>query len=221
MKRGGHAAAKGAFRGSAKLSNLIDNKELAMILGDRHSSQLWIKIPQPSSREDRFLSMLEIKKWTTQDLIDKLSEEPEMIETWLKDKSDKWHQGLYALLGDFLSNTPRSYTYYLYKNHKDTLSALPIVRLSDGTYRKGEGCYFPSDDVEHDKRFPRVAKSVYSSGKDENQQKDARKFLEEIGVREVGEKERIDLLLRTFYDSQSTKISDEQHLKHMTDFIKW
>ena len=38
MKRGGHAAAKGAFRvrGSVKLSDLIDDKDLARILGDGH-----------------------------------------------------------------------------------------------------------------------------------------------------------------------------------------
>ena len=98
MKRGGHAAAKGAFKGFAKLSDLIDDKDLAKILGDRYSSPLWIKNSQSGSREDYFLSMLEIKEWTTQDLIDKLSEESEMIMKWLARKNYDWHRRLYVLL---------------------------------------------------------------------------------------------------------------------------
>lgn len=227
MKHGGHAAAKGAFRvkESVKLSDLIDDKDLARILGDGHSSPLWIKNPQSGSQEYRFLDMLEIKEWRTQDLIDKLSEESETIMKWLKDKSDKWHQRFYALLGDFCA-CPRyasEYSKPRYRDRKERLANLPIVRLSDGaTYKKGKDCKFPSDDVEPDKNFSYVAKGVYSSGKNKDQQEEARKFLEEIGVSEVGEKERIDLLLETFYqNSKSTEITNEQHLNHITDFIKW
>ena len=76
--------------------------------------------------------------------------------------------------------------------------------------------------MEYDEKFPRVAKGVYSSGKNKGQQEKARKFLKDIGVREFGDKERIDLLLETFYqDNKSVELTDEQHLKHISDFIKW
>ena len=225
MKRGDHAAARGAFRvkGAAKLSDIIDDKDLAKILGDGHSSPSWIKNPQPGSREDRFLSMLEVKEWTTQDLIDKLSEESEMIMKWLEDKSDEWHQKFYALLGDFCT-CPRyasEYSKYRYIDRKDSLSNLRIVRLSDGaTYKKGKDCYFPSDDVEHDEKFPRVAKGVYSSGKNKDQQEEARKFLEDIGVGEVGEADQVEAILKQRYTYEAEIPDTKQYLKDLKRFIK-
>ena len=219
MKSGGHAAASGIYQGDTQLSDLISDKDLATILGKNCSLPLWAANDPQNQWEDNFLSLLEIPKWDEKDLVNELSNQPDLVMRWLKKKSYKWHQEFYALLGDFLSNTYR----VLYRRYKDELSNLPIVRLSDGaTYKKGKGCYFPSDDIEHDEKFPRVAKGVYSSGKNEDQQKKARKFLEEIDVSEVGEKERIDLLLETFYrNSKSAEPTDEQHLEHISDFIKW
>lgn len=225
MKRGGHAAAKSAFRESReskKLSDLIDDKDLAKILGDGHSSPSWIKNPQSGSREDRFLSMLEVKEWTTRDLVDKLSEESEMIKTWLKDKPDEWHQKFYALLGDFCT-CPRyasEYSKYRYIDRKDSLSNLRIVRLSDGaTYKKGKDCYFPSDDVEHDEKFPRVAKGVYSSGKNKDQQEEARKFLKDIGVSEVGEVNQVEAILKQRYVKGTINLRKQHHEEDLKRFI--
>ena len=235
MKRGGHAAASRIYRGSRQLSELINDEDLATILGKDQSLPLWAaNAPQRNQEADNFLSLLGISKWDEKNLIRELSEQPNLVKTWLKDKSDEWHQEFYALLGDFLSNTyrPHAFAYSEYSEHKyrglyrdckDELSNLPTVRLRDGaTYKKGKDCYFSSDDMEHAGKFSCVAKGVYSSGKNKNQQEKARNFLEEIGVREVGEKERIDLLLETFYqDHESTELTDEQHLKHINDFIKW
>ncbi|MYC73458.1 MAG: hypothetical protein F4X17_22390 [Gemmatimonadetes bacterium] len=223
MKRGGHAAASGIYRGGARLSSLISDKDLAIILGKNHSLPLWAaNAPQRNQEVDNFLSSLGISEWDEKDLVSELSNQPDLVLRWLKKKSYKWHQEFYALLGDFLSNTHRSYTYQ-YRDRKYELSNLSIVRLSDGvTYKKGRDCHFPSDDAEYDKKLSCVDKHVYSSGKNKNQQKKAREFLGEIGVNEIGEKERIDLLLETFYqDNRSVELTDEQHLKHISDFIKW
>ena len=154
--------------------------------------------------------MLEITEWTTQDLIDKLSKESEMIKTWLKEKSDEWHQELYALLGDFLSSRIM---------FTEDLSNLSIVRISDGTtYMKGEDCHFPSDDVEHDKKFPRVAKGVYSSGKDEQQEK-AREFLEYIGVSKVEESDRVEAILEQRYVKGTINLRKQHHEEDLERFI--
>ena len=226
MKRGGHAAASGIYRGGARLSSLISDKDLAIILEKNHSLPLWAaNAPQRNQEADNFLSSLGISEWDEKDLVSELSNQPDLVLSWLKKKSYKWHQEFYALLGDFLSNTHRSYTYQyrdLYRNRKYELSNLSIVRLSDGvTYKKGRDCHFPSDDAEYDKKVSYVDKHVYSSGKNKNQQEKAREFLGEIGVNEIGEKERIDLLLETFYqDNKSVELTDEQHLKHISDFIK-
>lgn len=227
MKRGGHAAASGIYRGGARLSSRISDKDLAIILGKNLSLPLWAaNAPQRNQEADNFLSSLGISEWDEKDLVSELSNQPDLVLRWLKKKSYKWHQEFYALLGDFLSNTHRSYTYQyrdLYRNLKHELSNLSIVRLSDGvTYKKGRDCHFPSDDAEYDKKLSCVDKHVYSYGKNKNQQEKAREFLGEIGVNEIGEKERIDLLLETFYqDNKSVELTDEQHLKHISDFIKW
>ncbi len=219
MKRGGHAAASGIYqyRGNRQLSALINDKDLATILGKDPSLPLWVaNAPQRHQESDNFLSSLGIPEWDEEKLVSELSVQSDLIQIWLKDKSDKWHQEFYALLGDFLSNTP-----YLYKNRKDTLSALPIVRLSDGTYKKGEDCYFPSDAVEHDKIFPRVAKGVYSSGKNKNQQEKARKFLgDDIGVSEVKESDRVKAILDQRYVKGTINLRKRHHEKDLKRFIK-
>ena len=210
MKQGDHTPAKDAFRGLTRLSDHIEDKDLAMILGDGHSPPLWIaNPPQLNQREDRFLSMLEITDWTTSDLVDELSEKPDMIIRWLKRKTYEWHRRFYVLLLDELE---RDWSY--------TLRNLRIIRCSDKTYRRGTDCYFPSDGVEHDEAMPRVAKNLYLSGKDKNQQDKAREFLKKIGVREVGEEERIEAILRDRYKNNEglgLKIKD---IKRFIDFVE-
>ena len=225
MKRGGHAAAKGAFKGFAKLSDLIDDKDLAKILGDGHSSPLWIKNPQSGSQEDHFLSMLEIKEWTTQDLIDKLSEESEMIMKWLARKNYDWHRRLYVLLSDELNELNKSLEhigmdYYHFKQkRKDEVLNLCIIRCSDKKYRKGKDCFFPSDGVKDDEEFSRVVKKLYSSGKDDNQQDRVREFFKKMGVSEVEESDRIKAILKQRYSKGSIR-PKPQDLKIFVAFVE-
>lgn len=199
MKQGGHAAADGIFRGPAQLSNLISDDDLATILGEEHFPPMWVaNPPQINQREDNFLSMLNISEWTTENLVNALSARSESITKWLAEKTDEWHQQLYALFGDFLSNAP-SYPYHEARNRKEKLAGLRIIRISDGTYSIGSKCYFPSDGVERDNLMPRVAKGVYTSGKSEQQQKKAKEFIEAVGVREVGEAEEVEAILKDRY----------------------
>ena len=199
MKQGGHAAANGIFRGLVRLSDFISDNDLAMILGEEYSPPLWIaNPPQRNQREDNFLIMLGIPDWTIGHLVDELSIESETIMKWLAGKSADWHQRLYMLLGDFLSNAP-SHPLGIAIERKSALSNLRIVSCGDGIYRVGGECYFPSDGVERDKVFPRVAPGVYSSGTNKQEQEKARKFLEDIGVSEVGEADRVETILKQRY----------------------
>jgi hypothetical protein len=203
MKQGGHAAANRIFRGLVQLSNLISDDDLATILGEDYSPPMWLaNPPQRNQREDNFLSMLNISEWTTESLMIALSAQSEQIMRWLAEKTDEWQQQLYVLLGDFLSSAPSS-PYYEAQNRKEKLAGLRIVRMSDGTYSIGRKCYFPSDGVEHDDLMPRVAKGVYTSGKSEEQQKKAKDFLEKIGVREAGEAEQVETILKGRYSQEA------------------
>ena len=199
MKQEDHAAANGTLRGLVRLSDFIRDSDLAMILGDEYSPPLWIaNPPQRNQREDDFLIMLDIPEWTIENLVNELSSGSETIVKWLGEKSDEWHQRLFVLLGEFLSNAPLRPSRTA-MDRKCKLSNLPIVPCRDRVYRVGGECYFPSDGVEHNEAFPRVVQGVYSSGKNKQDQEKARKFLEDIGVREVGEADRVETILKQRY----------------------
>lgn len=212
MKKGGHAAANGIFIGPAQLSNLISDDDLAMIHGKHCSLPLWVaNPPQRNQREYNFLSMLNIPEWTTENLVSVLSTQSEPIMKWLTQKSDEWHQQLYELLWNFLSSRS-SFHYYE--------TRLRIVRISDGTYSIGSKCYFPSSGVEHDDLMPRVAKGVYTSGENEDQQEKAKGFLEAVGVREVGEKEEVEAILKDRYSQEAIdRKSSKPDMKDIKRFI--
>ena len=67
---------------------------------------LWIKNPQIGSREDCFLSMLDISEWTIDDFIKALKTQSHTVSNWLDRKPSCWHAQLYELLGSFLSKKP-------------------------------------------------------------------------------------------------------------------
>lgn len=120
MKKGGYAAASKCYRGSKKskdLSNLIQDEDLAVLLNSINANQssvngpvppLWIKNPQIGSREENFLSMLDISEWTIENFIKVLRPQCDMVMNWLEEKSKEgyWSQEFYELLGHFLSKKP-------------------------------------------------------------------------------------------------------------------
>ena len=219
MKRGDHAAASGIYRGTAQLSNLVNDEDLATILGKDSSLSLWVaNPPQRNQREDSFLSTLNISEWTIEEFVSALSTHTESIMEWLGKKSDEWHQQMYALLGEFLSNAPSSPNYEA-RNCKEKLAGLRIVRMSEGTYGIGSECYFPSDGVGHDDLMPRVAKGVYASGKNEQQKEKAHKFLKDIGVREIGETEQVEAILKQRYTYEAEIPDEITYYKDLNRFI--
>ena len=223
MKQGEHAPALECYRGPRALSDLINDKDLATLLGKDSSQHLWIANPrQINQREDNFLSMLDISQWTIEDLVKVLDTESDRVTRWLREKPDEWYQDLYVLLGDFLSRAPSS-PLYLARYRKEKLSNLRIIRCSDSKYRVGDECYFPSDDAElgreHNEKFPYVAKGVYTSGQNKNQQEKARAFLEKVGVCKVDEAERIKMILRQRYEDPDTVIPPKLHEEDMKRFI--
>ncbi len=224
MKQGGHGAASATFRTARRegsLSDLVDDKDLKTLLGIDSSLPLWIANPRlrDSSREDNFLTMLDISEWKIENLIEALQPVSDRVIEWLNAKSDVWHQQLYALLNEFLSSTPSSSRYFV-GERKDRLSKLQIVRCSAGEYRIGSECHFPEDNERYEEGFNYVLKDVYSSGQNRNQQKKSRAFLEEIGVREIDEAERIKLILERRYKDDLLNHQDvQQHLIDIKKFI--
>ena len=256
-KRGDHAAASGLYRVSMGLSDLISDEDVAILLKRKRSQPIWVanlplrrrnekgqfiqdeNVRRQNERVDDFLTTLGISEWVVDDLVEVLETISDAVMEWLQGKPNDWHRNLYVLLGDFLSNAPSS-PFYILRERRNKLSNLCIVRCSDGEYRIGSECHFPSDDdtesaqdllanatclvegirpssnekEEHKESFHYVVKEVYSSGKRNDDEK-IHKFLEDIGVRKVDETERIKLILRERYRKDSLKSREGDMEKFM------
>ncbi len=120
MKQGGHAAAKGIFRGLARLSDLISDNDLATILGEDYSPPLWVaNPPQRNQREDNFLSMLNISEMSSERFAKLITGD------FLTTRTDDWMIQFYI----FLDGAPD-----LWKRPDSILRQKKILRLEDNSH---------------------------------------------------------------------------------------
>jgi hypothetical protein len=201
-----YAPARCLLQAKASLKDLLSEDDIGLLV--KKGALLWaISAAQKNSNADRFLTGLDICAWDVEEfaklLADKAGEVTRRIlvppywvtgpdqefMTWLSSKPVEWHQTLYSLLYTELSPPVRS----------QRLKALRIVRLSNGHYSAGNKCFFPGEGIELDEVLLRVDAGTYTSGKNKTQQDSARKLLEEIGVRNVGEAEQVEAILRHRY----------------------
>jgi len=218
MKRGGHAAADRIFRGTKVLSDLIDDEDIVVLLGEEYVAPIWASNPsQRNQREDNFLSMLGIEQWDVAELVKALSEvNNDALGRWMGSKDEKWHQNFYEILMDYINAAPK-YPSTAAAERILTIKTLSIVWCSDGIYRKGSDCYFPTEVVEFDDKFPRVAKGGYFAGKDEN--KKAREFLATVGVHAVDEKAEIEYILKGRYSQEA--VNKQQFRPELSDLARF
>lgn len=218
-----HAPAKHLLQAKDSLKKLLSESDIESLVDYEEKPPRWaVGAPQKNSPVDRFLDGLAITKWDIEKFVEMLCNKtstsnyhsgppakvtPEEVMTWLGNKSSEWHQRLYALLS---SENPSTL---------DRAKSLRIIRLSDGSYSVGPKCFFPSEGVEHDAEMPRVSNAVYSSGTNEEQKNAARKFLEDVGVRDVGEAEQVEAILKRRYRSEGFK-PDKQDLKRFIALVE-
>lgn len=217
MKEGGFASANGIFRGKKALSDLISDADLAEILGEDFYPPMWVvNAQQRNQREDNFLSELNIHEWSEKDLIKYLLDNKDKTLNWLSIKIDEWFQDLYILLGDYYNSDDNKYEYN--KNSlRSNLSKLKIIKLVDGSLSTSEFCYFNNINSRLSNDLNIVSEKVYSSGKSEIKQKKAKEFLEIIGVKNYGDKEQIELILKTKYSGEAIK--NETNIQDVSDII--
>lgn len=202
-----HAPAKHLLQAKASLKELLTNDDISFLVDYDDEPPQWASARALQGTDiERFMTGLAMTDWGIEQFVDLLSEkasvggrnishspyyttEPDAeFMTWLSGKPVEWHQELYALLySDYLSSD----------GWLD--ESLRIVRLSNNDYSVGKKCYFPSEGVEQDDVLPRVDVRTYTTGKKKGQHESARKFLEEIGVREVGEAEQVEAILKQRY----------------------
>lgn len=199
-----HAPSNILFQTKAAIKDVISDVDLEILIEYDESPPKWAaSAPQKNSNADRMFSSLGITHWDIHDLIEKLSEietqwawkEPNVaVKEWLSVKSIEWLQSLYSMFHRELSHEGDFY------NLKDC----PIIKLQDGFFAKGKHSYFPSDLTDGD-GFPRVEDKIYKVGKSKTRQLAARKFLQEVGVREVNETELVKGILNNRYSKGSIK----------------
>ncbi|MCC6694359.1 MAG: hypothetical protein IT365_01900 [Candidatus Hydrogenedentes bacterium] len=217
-----YAAARQVFQGPAALREIITPTELAFLGQAKMAS--WAKGVVQYTRPDNFLKALSIKQWGYQELQNALEARyggrnyymsyiPDAADVkWLEDRPDDWLQKLYMLLGDALG-----------KEECDewTIQHCRIVRVVENkavNHVAGSKAYFPKGKSYRD--LPQI-KSAILRGKTKQQNKKIEDSLIALGVKQIGEEERIDLVLETYYGEDSAQVSRQQHLDHMRLFIKW
>jgi len=205
-----HAPAKYLLQAKASLKELLSAEDIEFLVDYKDEPPQWATgATQKNTNADRLLSALAITEWDIDEFVACVSENTsertryvssppryltgpdEKFMSWLSAKSVDWHQRLYSLL----------YTELSPRGGSKALNELRIVRLADGNYSSGRNCFLPGEKVEHDDGLPRVDAGVYTFGKSKLQQENARKFLAEIGVREVGECEQVEAILKQRYRS--------------------
>lgn len=209
-----HAPAKYLLQAKASLKELLSNDDIEFLVDYDDKPPQWATAHAlQGTNIERFMTGLAITDWGIEQFVELLHEKAPNDEfmTWLSGKPLDWHQELYELLySDYLSSAGWQKNTYLNK-----LKSLQIVRLSNNGYSVGSKCFFPSDGVEQDDVLPRVDAKVYMSGKKKGQQESAKKFLEQIGVREVGEAEQVEAILKQRY----TKINFKPLKNDLERFI--
>ena len=92
--------------------------------------------------------------------------------------------------------------------------------MSTGPIGPERSVYFPDSDGHGDEDFLRVDRRVYSSGREEGQQKAARSFLENAGVRRVDEAVRVEAVLKRRYAVPDSAIADDTIKQDMEVFMR-
>ena len=209
-----HAPAARLLQSKRELKELLSKEDIEFLVDYDDEPPLWaMAAGQRNSDADRFLESLAITKWDSDEFIKLVIQQategvrhipvpPYVISgpdndfaAWLSDKPAEWHQRLYSFLFSELGPSGGCWR----------LKGLKIVRLGTGKYSVGTKCFFPGDGGHDDEALPRVSTDVYTSGKSKAQQDAAKKLLNEIGVREVGEAEQVEAILKQRYTAAKFK----------------
>jgi len=221
-----HASANRLIQAKASLKSLLSQDDIEFLVDYEDDPPLWaIGATQRNNRIDNFLDGLEIQDWGIDKLIETLQEKTTMgaryisvapyyvtgpdeeFIRWLERKSPEWLQQFYVLLHD---ETVQSGLLH-------SLKGLKIVRLSDGTFGVPAHCFFENDHTGDG--LPTVDALVYSSGRSKPQQEKAKKFLSDLGVRELGEAEEVELILNARYTKEAEIPADKIYLRDLKRFV--
>lgn len=214
-----HSPAKYLLQAKPSLKDLLPDQDLEFLISHDDVSPKWaVNRELQGTDAERFMSGLAMRVWDVDEFLKMVAEEAygersgpdEGFLEWLSGKPAEWLQRMYALLA-----RDRETDEYLYQ-----FKHARIIRLSDGTFSTGGKCYFPDEEGRYTNIVPCVDPEILETGSSKKRKKFARKFLEEIGVGVIGERELVQAILEKEYFSEVRPVKKSEYLNHLKRFMK-
>lgn len=215
-----HAPANTLYQAKAWVKDLLTKDDIEYLIDYDDEPPLWAaNLALQGTPVERFMTGLAITEWDADALLqciedkatdDRWNNPDDAFIAWISQKPIEWHQQIYAQL----ARDPDT------RDDLFRLRDCAIVRLSDGSYTTGPDCYFPDENGNAAAGVQCVDAAVYTSGKSSAQQTGARKFLEEIGVTTIGERQMVEALLRSSYTQAERPLREREYLRDIRRFMK-
>ena len=215
----GHAPARHLYQAKASLKELLSDDDIEFLIDNDDVPPLWAANRElQGTNIERFMSGLAIEDWDVDDFLENAAEKADAawcspnqdFMDWLSAKPVEWLQRMYAMLAREPETADELYQ----------LASARIIRLSDGTFSKPEDCYFPDEQRRYIDIVPCVDSDLLETGTSKVRKKAARKFLEELGVKEVGERQLVEALLDKEYTSDDHPLNQRNYAAHLRRFMK-
>ena len=222
---GGHVCAGDAITGPADIRDLFRDEGLAAFAN--LAGRRWAIGALRNSRADTFLSSLEIDDWGGAELLAAFqrafaptysySPEPSVAQRareWFDALDDEVVQRLYLLVDSSMRTQKRS----------TLLANAAFVRLEDGTRAKPADALLPPTGVPLDEEavahgLEMVRSTLLRSGRGRG--KDVEQFLRRTGVKEIGERDYLEAIIRANYSDGAPGPTAERHMQHIRRFLRW
>ena len=223
-KNGTYRAAKDLFRGPSEISKILDDQDLVMLTRKNLTPPLWCAQPPVSNkRSNDFLNSLSIDSWSWNELEDALDcswiqinyrdkNRLPRLNSWLGSKQDGWLKNLYELLFEATWHHHKSFDF-------EELSFVRTNQNSDDYMVKPCEVFFPNEEDEIRDDLQWVKKETYSSDNVSDKSENAKKFLENCGVKLFNEKEALILILSDYKKEPFPR--DKEHISHIKRFIEF
>ena len=217
--QGGHSPGKHLFQGKASLKELLSARDIDFLIRHTERPPLWaVNRDLQGTNVERFMSGLAIQNWDVDDFFrvlkkytnERWHEPDETFMEWLSSKPAEWLQRMYSMLASE-HETARKL---------GQLLSARIIRLRDGSFSTGDKCHFPDGHGRFVEIVPCVDHNVLEVGNSRTRKKTTRKFLEELGVTEIGERQLVEAILKKEYRSTYRPLNEESYLNHLRRFLE-
>ena len=222
--QGGFAPAQNLLSGPTTMKSLFSEEDLQIIFPTRGKIS-WISSTGARGGDfERLVASLNVESFSQAQLISEIESRlyettytswryrndiDGVFESWMSSKTAEWLQSFYALL----------YKYCVSEEDFFNLSNTRIVKLADGTMSVASKCYFFFSSNELSDHLPRVEEKIFGNYGKKEQHEEAKKFLAQIGVKEPGEIEEIELMLKSRYGTSDVSVSDSAYILDLIKLI--